>query len=118
MYQKGDFKAARRYYEAAIENMKDNMPVTDTIQSKEMQALANKLAQHKFLLACRQFQLGMACLETIKEAHPTTNLLQGKTSKGVIRQSVRDDEEMSRMISRVLKRQVNYWAYEEVKEEI
>ena len=29
MYQKGDFKAARRYYEAAIENMKENIPKPD-----------------------------------------------------------------------------------------
>ena len=44
-----------------------------------------KIAQYKFIKACRQFQLGMSALETIKEAHPTTKLLQGKTSKGVIR---------------------------------
>ena len=45
MFQKGDLKAARRYYEAAIKNLKKNKP-----------------AQHMFLLACRQFQLGMVAL--------------------------------------------------------
>ena len=33
-FQKGDFEAARRYYEAAIENLNENMPKSDKIESK------------------------------------------------------------------------------------
>ena len=82
MYQKGDFMEARKYYRAAIDNLKTNMPdeLLHQADSKMMQVYAAEMAQNKFLLACRHFQMGMAVFAYIKEQNPIRELLEDKTT--------------------------------------
>lgn len=84
--QMGDFKTSRQYYDAAIENMNINMPkeAIQTYDSKMMQVYAAEMAQNKFLLACRHFQMGVAAFESVKKKYPVYQLLENKASQGVL----------------------------------